>query len=122
MEKHAGVTFQVRVPDFEAGLRFYAKLLGREPDLVPHGGFAEWEIVPNAWLQVGEGQPEIGRPIRFGVEDIRNERERLASELGVEVSEIEIVHVADSGAIACWCDFEDPFGNRLGLFQDLSKG
>ncbi|MBI3385338.1 hypothetical protein HY030_04055 [Candidatus Gottesmanbacteria bacterium] len=68
--KNLGVTFQVRIPDFRKGLDWYTKLLGRKPDFVPHEEFAEWCIVPHAWLQVGKGQPEIGRPIRFEVKNI----------------------------------------------------
>lgn len=119
MAKHTGVTFQITVPDFEKGVEFYTKLLRRKPDFVPHRGFAEWEIVRNAWLQIGEGEPKIGRPIRFGVRDIRKERNRIISEFGIKVSEIGDVN--NSGDIAYWCDFEDPFGNKLGLFQDLSQ-
>ncbi|MEM2921689.1 MAG: DUF1428 family protein [Candidatus Bathyarchaeia archaeon] len=119
MANHTGVTFQVKVPDFGRGVEFYTKLLKRKPDFILHGSFAEWEIVPNAWLQVGEGEPAMEPPIRLGVEDIRKEKDRIVSELGVEVSEIGDVN--DSGDIAYWCDFRDPFGNKLGLFQDLSR-
>lgn len=114
MENFSSVTFQVKVPDFKKGLAWYIKLLGRKPNFIPHEGFIEWEISPYAWLQIGKGNPEIGRPIRFGVEDIEKERDRIENELNVKVSKIILVP-----GVVLWCDFSDPFGNKLGLFQDL---
>lgn len=112
--KVVGVTFQVRVPDFEKGLSWYARFLNRPPDFVPHGGFAEWKIVPHAWLQVGEGKPEIARPIRFEVKDIYAEIKRLR-DMGIKVSTVTRVE-----GIVDWCNFWDPWGNVLGLNQDLN--
>jgi len=117
--KTLGATFQVKVDNFKKGETWYKKLFGREPDLVLHHDFSEWEIAPDTWFQVGGGKPEIGRPIRFGVKDIHKERDRVISELNVEVSQIGDVEPA--GKVAYWCDFEDPFGNKLGFFQDLAK-
>lgn len=65
------VTFQLRVSDFEQGLKWYKILLNKEPDYTPHGGFAEWELIPGSWLQVAEGTPTTGNgPLRLGVTDI----------------------------------------------------
>ncbi|MCL6600386.1 MAG: hypothetical protein K6T81_16875 [Alicyclobacillus macrosporangiidus] len=64
-------------------------ILQREPDFVPHEGFAEWEIIPGCWLQVGEGTPtERSGPFRLGVTDIEAERDRIVNELGVEPFEV----------------------------------
>lgn len=110
-----GVTFQVRVPDFNKGVAWYTKLLGRKPDFVPHEGFAEWRIVPHAWLQVGKEQPVIGRPIRFEVKDIKKEISSIEKKLGIKASNVTRVK-----GIVDWCDFNDPWGNRLGFNQDLN--
>lgn len=118
MTHHTGVTFQVNVPDFQKRIEFYSLVLKRRPDFIPHENFAEWEIVPQAWLQVGLGKPEHGRPIRFGVKHIHQEIQRLSQDGNIEAS--KVVDVNNSGDIALWCDFHDPWGNRLGLFQDLS--
>ncbi len=40
------MTIQVRVSDFADGLSWYRTLFQRDPDFVPHEGFAEWELVP----------------------------------------------------------------------------
>ena len=43
------------------------------------------------------------------------ERNRLLNILNVEISEIE------QRLTAAWCNFSDPDGNLLSLFQDLKK-
>lgn len=61
--------------------QWYQTLLNKEPDFMPHKGFAEWELIPGCWLQVMEGVPSRGSgPIRLGVINIENERERLKEE------------------------------------------
>ncbi|MBY6037647.1 VOC family protein [Fictibacillus nanhaiensis] len=108
------MTVQVRVSNMEEGQKFYETLLNRAPDFVPHDGFAEWELIPHCWLQVAEGTPTEGNgPIRLGVIDLFAERMRLVNSLGVEPFEIferEEVPVK-------WATFNDPWGNRLGLFE-----
>jgi hypothetical protein len=116
MNNFTAITFQVRVSDFEEGRKWYEIFLNRKPDFVPHGDFAEWELIPNAWLQVAKGTPTNGNgPLRIGVSDIKSERERLISELNVEIEEVQ----TRDGVPAAWCTFEDLYGNRIGLFQEL---
>lgn len=111
-----GITTRVRGNDFDAALTWYVTLLGRPPDEAPEAGVAEWELLPNCWLQLAKGTPAPDNgPLHLGVADIEAERERLQKELKVMVSPIERIE----GEVA-WCSFDDPFGNRLGLFQDLA--
>jgi hypothetical protein len=112
-----GVTVQLKVSNFEEGISWYEKLLRRPPDLMFLGNFAEWEVMPNVWLQIAEGTPAVGAgALRFGVMDITSERARILDDLGIEVTEIEGLE----GVPAIWCNFEDPFGNRLGLYQEIA--
>jgi hypothetical protein len=112
------LTYQVRVEDIKEGQRWYQTLFNKQPDSIPHEGFAEWEITPGCWLQVAEGTPSEGSgPLRLGVTDIEAERERLFMELKIEKFEIysrEEVPVK-------WGTFTDPWGNRLGFFEYLNK-
>ncbi|MCM3719009.1 VOC family protein [Fictibacillus phosphorivorans] len=108
------MTVQVRVSDIIEGQRFYETLLQRKPDFIPHEGFAEWELIPNCWLQVAEGIPTEGSgPIRLGVEDLGAERKRLMDLLNVEAFEI---HERQEVPVK-WATFSDPWGNQLGLFE-----
>lgn len=112
----SAVTIQVKVADFAEGSKWYENLFNRPPDFTPHEHFSEWQIVPNCWLQVVKGTPIVGSgPLRFGVADIESERFRIIAELGVEVSEIE----TNEQVPVSWCNFQDPYGNRLGFFQDI---
>ena len=79
------MTIQVRVQDIKEGQRWYQTLLNRQPDFIPHEGFAEWEIITGCWLQVAEGTPsEASGPLRLGITDIEGERERLVKQLNID--------------------------------------
>ncbi|WP_099157531.1 VOC family protein [Virgibacillus ndiopensis] len=112
------MTVQVRVTTINEGQKWYQTLFNREPDFIPHEGFAEWEIIPNCWLQLAEGEPALGSgPLRLGVIDIVAERKRLTKELQIDYFEIfsrEEVPVK-------WATFTDPWGNRLGIFEYLDE-
>jgi len=112
------MTYQVRVSDFDRGLKWYKSLLKKEPDFTPHNGFAEWELIPGCWLQVAEGTPSEGSgPLRLGVKSIEEERSRLINELHIESFEIfsrEEVSVK-------WATFSDPWGNRIGFFEYIDQ-
>lgn len=118
-----GVTFQVRVSDYEEGRHWYGKLLGRPPDLLPHegfqdqAGFCEWELMPGSgcWLQVAEGVPAANsEPIRFGVVDIGLQVERLSQELDLGQP---VIGTTPDGQVK-FCTFKDPFGNRVGFYEE----
>jgi hypothetical protein len=112
------MTVQVRVSNMEEGQKFYETLLNRKPDFTPHDGFAEWELIPNCWLQVAEGTPAVGNgPIRLGVVDLVDERERLMNVFQIEEFEI---HEREEVPVK-WATFSDPWGNRLGLFEYKSE-
>ncbi|HET7580808.1 MAG TPA: VOC family protein [Bacillales bacterium] len=112
------ITIQVRVEDFEKGQKWYETLLNKEPDFIPHEGFAEWELIPGCWLQAAEGTPaKNSGPLRLGVTDIEAEKDRLVKELNVEPFEIH----GREGVPARWATFTDPWGNRIGFFEDLNE-
>lgn len=112
------MTIQIRISDFKTGLHWYQLLLGREPDFIPHEGFAEWEIVPGCWLQVAEGMPANGSgPLRLGVKNLMELLDKLQKDNGVAPIEIH----KREGVPVKWCTFSDPWGNQLGLFEYLDK-
>ena len=94
--------------DGVAARRWYQDLFGREPDFRP---FDDWEI------HVVEHEPAGSQTarFRFGVADIAAEREVLLGR-GIAVSEIE-----ELAGVVRWCNFDDPWGNTLGLYQDLTR-
>ncbi|MFC0524511.1 VOC family protein [Pontibacillus salicampi] len=113
---NTGATFQVRVGEYQEGLSWYETLFQRAPDFVPHEDFAEWEIIKGTWLQVSQGNPTIGNgPLRLGVSNIAGERKRIMEQLHINIEPIN----KREGVPAAWCTFTDPYGNKIGLYQDL---
>ncbi|QHJ70941.1 VOC family protein [Planococcus halotolerans] len=112
------LTTQIRVSNIAEGQKWYEILLNKQPDFIPHEGFAEWELIPGCWLQVAEGNPKEGNgPIRLGVTNIEAEKARLIKELNIDSFEIH----SRSEVPVKWGTFTDPWGNHLGLFEYLDK-
>ena len=112
------MTVQVRVKDFAKGLEWYKTLLQKDPDFIPHTGFAEWEIIPKCWLQVAEGNPaKDSGPLRVGISNMEAERERLVRNLGIEFFDIQ----SRPEVPVRWATFSDPWGNLIGLFEYIVK-
>lgn len=112
------MTYQIRVPDFKKGYKWYETFLKKASDFVPNEGFAEWEIVPGCWLQLAEGKPaDASGPLRLAVKDILAEQERVIQDLKVKPFEI----FSSPGVPVKWGTFTDPWGNRLGFFEYLDK-
>jgi catechol 2,3-dioxygenase-like lactoylglutathione lyase family enzyme len=113
------MTLQIQVGDLTQAREFYTAVLGSAPEFEPHEDFIEWRVVPGGetWLQAVGVTADV-RPLttrlRFGVADVRAERERLAG-LAVDVS-----RVTSLPGVVAFIDFTDPWGNRLGCYQDLA--
>jgi lactoylglutathione lyase len=106
------VTTGIPVRDLGAAQAWYAALLEHEHELEPAEGLAEFEVHPGSWLQLDEGAAEPA--FRFGVPDIEATRERLVGR-GIDVTPIETVE-----GVVKYCDFQDPDGNQLSLYQALA--
>lgn len=108
------VTIGVPVRDFDTALAFHRSWLGREPDLVPQPGMAEWTIVDGCDLQLYASAAAGGHAVvRLGVDDIEAAR-AAAVVVGVQVSQIE-----DVGGFIRFAEFRDPEGNAFGFVQEL---
>lgn len=93
-------------------------LFERPPDFIPHDNFWEWELMAGVWIQVvhhDESAPRTTPPIRLGVDDIERERRRI-----VDMLAVPMFPLFDPPEVPVrWGTFEDPWGNRIGLFQPL---
>lgn len=111
-----GMTVAVHAGDREEALAFYCALIGREPDMGPDPDFYEWEISPGAWLQLATSREEI-KPasfrLRLQVDDIEAAVATLAHK-GFEPSDVQRL----PGLVA-FANITDPWGNPLGVYQDL---
>jgi catechol 2,3-dioxygenase-like lactoylglutathione lyase family enzyme len=111
------MTVQLYVAERVAGRKFYTTLFGREPDFAPEEDFLEWRVADGAefWVQLVAGQQRpLPTRLRLRVEDIRAAIAWSRTALGVDPNEPE-----DLLGVVSYTDFTDPWGNRLGFYQDL---
>lgn len=117
-ESPSGITIQLHVDDIDRARRFYGAIFGGEPHYQPHDDFLEWRVGDGeTWLQVvgsrGDQRPLPNR-VRFRVEDIQ------AAHAAVLAAAIEASAVRTLPGVVRFFDFSDPWGNRLGYYQDLA--
>lgn len=110
-------TLEIKVGSLSEGVDWYERLLGRAADFTPTPDLHEWEIFQGFWIQVTEGHSSgnAGR-LRLGVLDVEVARRAVIEDLRAQISEVVTVP-----GIVAYCDFDDPWGNPLGLFQDLAQ-
>ncbi|WP_293268455.1 VOC family protein [Neptunomonas sp.] len=106
----------IPVKNFELTLEWYRKLFGRDPDVVPMEGIAEWQLVENAWIQVSIDPERAGSTtVVIGVNDIE-EQSKAFSDANLPIGEIveypEIIKMAE---------IIDPEGNKISFVQDISN-
>ena len=53
-EKFNDIAAVVATRDYVAARSWYSRVIGRDPDLEPMAGVAEWQIAATAWLQLIE--------------------------------------------------------------------
>jgi hypothetical protein len=112
-----GLTVVLQAGDDTEALRFYGVLFGRPPDYSPHDDFHEWQISRDAWVQVTTGcqppVPAVNR-MRFQVADLA----LAAAALGRHG--IAVAPARTLPGVVTFADLRDPWGNPLGLFQDIA--
>lgn len=114
--QNTGVTIGLPVQSLPDAIGWYRMVLGSKRTVQPLPHILEIELstgfrlqlVQDASLKPGDGV------VRFGVSDLEAERRRLLK-AGVDVSGI----TRHEGVIS-YCYVNDPYGNRLSLFQSLA--
>jgi len=78
----------VPVTDQVTAVTWYKKLLGRDADVVPIDGVAEWQLAEKAWLQVTTDPDNVGNTtVIISVSDIDAQRTACA-EANVPLGEV----------------------------------
>lgn len=117
MGTHRGMTIALKTGDTTQALAVYSAIIGRKPDFSAHDDFHEWEICQGSWLQLSTGHTTIvatSSRVRFEVRNIEEEIARLRTQ-GVDVDEPTTLP-----RVVIFTDFKDPWGNNLGLYQDIA--
>ena len=105
----------VATRDYATALAWYSRILGRDPELEPIDGVAEWQITATAWLQLMEDADRAGKSaVRFGVSDLASQIAEL-NDAGIATG--ESVVIADMVKVV---DVADPDGNEVSFVQDIS--
>lgn len=105
----------LHVNDFDEAVQWYAKWLGRKPDVTPDEGIAEWWLVENALLQVSVApNPSLAGKSSV-VCCVRNIdiQKVICQNAGVTISEIQ-----DLGFIKL-AQINDPAGNTVMFVQEM---
>lgn len=116
---YGGVTWQLQVGSVTDGLKFYSTLFGRGPDFSPHEDFFEWRLVEGVevWFQIVVVTDQV-RPLatrsRLKVDDVRAATTWAQTSLKVQTGPVSTLP-----GVVSFVDFEDPWGNRLGFYEDL---
>jgi hypothetical protein len=106
----------VPVRDQDTAIGWYKKLLGRDADVVPVEGVAEWQLAENAWLQVTADPERAGSTtVIIGVDDIDAQCNACAE---ANVSHSEVVEYPD---IIKMIEVIDLDGNKVAFVQDISN-
>ncbi|MCK2244580.1 MULTISPECIES: VOC family protein [unclassified Crossiella] len=106
----------VAVADFEAAQSWYSKLFGREPDVVPTEGIAEWQLAPNAWVQLTENPDRAGKSsVVIGVRDL------AAQVKSVESAGFTPGAVEEYPGIVKTSTIFDPEGNEVTFVEELTE-
>jgi catechol 2,3-dioxygenase-like lactoylglutathione lyase family enzyme len=111
-------TFGIRTRDLAGARDWYERVLGRAPDFEPADGVYEWRLAAGAWLQLVAGEPApagTGQIARLGVAEIGAARAELDA-AGARVGEVTTIP-----DVVALCDVEDPFGNVLSIYEDLTE-
>ncbi len=104
----------VPVTDQAAAVKWYKKLLGRDADVVPVEGIAEWQLAEKVWLQVGTDPDNAGNTtVIISVSDIDTQRIACAE------SNVSLGEVVEYPGVVKMVYAIDPDGNKITFVQEL---
>jgi predicted enzyme related to lactoylglutathione lyase len=105
----------VPVADYEAARPWYERLIGREPDMLPHDHEAAWQLSETGWIYVVADAERAGRALVTILVDDLDEWIAGLAERGIACEPIETLprKVRRTAVV-------DPEGNRIAFGQPLA--
>ena len=114
----------IAASDYARARSWYSRIIGREPDLEPVQGVAEWQITSTAWLQLIEDPDRAGKSaVRIGVTDLAAAIKTLndagvAAGQPVLIADMLLLVVADMVTVV---DIRDPDGNEVSFVEEVTS-
>jgi predicted enzyme related to lactoylglutathione lyase len=105
----------VPVADRDAAMRWYERLLGRAPDLLPNDHEAAWQLTDGGWIYVIADPPRAGTALHTLLVDDLDAFLAEAARRGVRAGPVQ-----SEGAAARSATIADPDGNRVKLGEPLT--
>jgi predicted enzyme related to lactoylglutathione lyase len=100
------------VSRLDAGVEWYARLLGRPPDMLPNEREAAWQVAQTASVYIVADEDRAGRgAVTMFVDDLDTELEAITRR-GIPVGEIEV-----APGLFRRVKVSDPDGNTIQLAQ-----
>jgi predicted enzyme related to lactoylglutathione lyase len=100
------------VSRLDAGVEWYARLLGRPPDMLPNEREAAWQVAQTASVYIAADEDRAGRSaVTMFVDDLDAELEGIARR-GIPVGEIEV-----APGLFRRVKVSDPDGNTIQLAE-----
>jgi glyoxylase I family protein len=100
------------VADLDTAVDWYARVLGRPPDMTPNDDEVMWQCSPGGWLYVIHDPQRAGRStVTVAVADLEAAVAEIA---GCDVRGSAIERVGDAGRKA---NFADPDGNIVSFIE-----
>lgn len=101
------------VRDHAAATAWYRSWIGREADVVPVEGVAEWQLTAGGWIQVAlDPERAGGSTVVVGVLDVVAQRQ-VCVDAGITVGD-----VLDYGVVKL-VEVADPDGNKVVFVQEI---
>ncbi len=104
----------IPVADRDAAVRWYTRLFGKSPELLPNDDEAAWRVTDSGWVYVIVDPPRAGSAVNTLLVDDLDAFLGGLSERGVEAEPVEKL----DGAVRRSC-VSDPDGNRLKVGEPL---
>jgi hypothetical protein len=106
----------VPVEDQDTAVRWYKKLLGRDADIIPAEGVAEWQLAENAWIQVTSDPERAGSTtVVIGVNNIEMQHSACVD------ANIPIGEIIEYPEVIKMTEVVDLDGNKIAFVQDVSN-
>lgn len=113
-----GVVTVFQVENQEKAIKWYEKLLGRKPDIMPNKNLVEWYLSKNSWLQITSNYTELNRVGRGAVMiNVHSLEKQIAICNNANIEHGKIVEYLE---FIKMFEVVDPDGNKISFLEDTS--